>query len=292
MNQSQVLSTKEYRSGEAFLQRFFGNEMVVAESRQELVSAGIQLKRFEIIISPAQTEPEEMAYLHFYPVAENKYFLKLSFFPETISQEGVCKVIQLLFEPYFFDQWPDGLLHKQQPFRFDKSTEQSFTLNNSCRDLLDKLIKTRDRTKDFLDILQSQETAISLLRYALGAFIIPDEANKLPACSFLSNGTERDKVMHARKIIMDQLERPSTIRELSREVGMNECYLKKGFKAMFGKTIHEYQQYQRIEKSKTLLLQGDLSINEVAYRMGYGSASHFSTSFKKVAGMKPCELLR
>ena len=67
--------------------------------------------------------------------------------------------------------------------------------------------------------------------------------------------------------------------------------LKKGFKAMFGKTIHEYLQYQRIERAKELVQQKNLTVNEVAFRLGFGSASHFSTSFKKIAGIKPCELL-
>ena len=98
--------------------------------------------------------------------------------------------------------------------------------------------------------------------------------------------------MLAEQIIMNSLDQPLTIKELSKQVGMNECYLKKGFKAMFQKTIHEYQQHQRIEHSKNLLLQGGLSVNEVAFKMGYNSASHFSTTFKKIVGMKPCDVLK
>ena len=74
-------------------------------------------------------------------------------------------------------------------------------------------------------------------------------------------------------------------------VAMNECYLKKGFKALVGKTIHDFQQELRITKAKEMLqLQGQ-TVSEVANSLGYSSISHFSTAFKKATGMKPCELL-
>ena len=75
----------------------------------------------------------------------------------------------------------------------------------------------------------------------------------MPTCRFLAYESERDKVMEARNIIELQLDRPITIRELSRKVAMNECYLKKGFKALTGRTINDYQQELRIAKAKELL---------------------------------------
>jgi AraC family transcriptional regulator len=74
-------------------------------------------------------------------------------------------------------------------------------------------------------------------------------------------------------------------------VGINECYLKKGFKALVGKTVHDYQQDLRINKAKELLQHQGLSVTDVANTLGYSSISHFSTAFKRVTGMKPCELL-
>jgi AraC-like DNA-binding protein len=184
------------------------------------------------------------------------------------------------------------LLSGNQPFRFDRTSEQAFFLNAIGKDLLEQLLKTAEAKTHFINALRKQEYAIGLLRLALEGFLVPDEANKLPACSFLNNSAERDKVLETQRIILQNLESPLTIKALSREVGMNECYLKKGFKAMFGKTIHEFQQLERIKRSKALLSEGIYSINEVAFMMGYGSPSHFSTSFKKITGMKPCELIR
>lgn len=294
MKQTRHNATTAIRPQPAFLQRFVGEDAVTADMNSTTISNGVQLYFADVMLCPIQDEPEEMAYLNFYPVEDGNYYLQLSFLPECnqAKTNESYRVAQLVFSPSFFKQWPNGLICKKQPFRFDRSAEQAFTLNAPCQESLDILLNNTDKDEDFVSALRKQEAAIALLRYALEAFLVPDEANKLPACSFLSNSSERDKVLETQKIIMDNLDHPLTIKELSREVGMNECYLKKGFKAMFGKTIHEFQQFQRIERSKELLLQGNVSINEVAFRMGFGSASHFSTSFKKIAGMKPCELLR
>lgn len=293
MKPTNCSDTQMRRPKAEFLQRFLGDDAITAAAQSTAISSGILLHYADVLLCPAEDEPEEMAYLHFYPVADGNYYLQLSFLPECNNKaDESYRVAQLVFQPLFFSQWPQGMLCGKQPFRFDRCAEQAFTLNAASRELLETLFKGDTEKDDFIQSLRRQEAAIGLLRYALEAFLVPDEANKLPACSFLTNNSERDKVLEAQRIIMESLDHPLTIRELSREVGMNECYLKKGFKAMLGKTIHEYQQFQRIERSKELLLQGNYSINEVAFKMGFGSASHFSTSFKKIAGMKPCELLR
>jgi AraC-like DNA-binding protein len=72
---------------------------------------------------------------------------------------------------------------------------------------------------------------------------------------------------------------------------MNECYLKKGFKEMFGTTIFDFYQSQRMEHAKYLLYEKGISVTEVSSLLGYSSISHFSTAFKKHTGLKPCELL-
>jgi AraC-like DNA-binding protein len=43
----------------------------------------------------------------------------------------------------------------------------------------------------------------------------------------------------------------------------------------------------RIEKAKELLAYKDQSVSEIAYRLGYASAAHFSRQFKKIVGVSP-----
>ncbi len=110
-------------------------------------------------------------------------------------------------------------------------------------------------------------------------------------CKFLANEADSKKIIQARKILIEHIGTPITIKELSKKVAINECYLKKGFKEMFGTTIFDFYQNQRMEHAKYLLYEKGLSVTEVSLLLGYSSISHFSTAFKKHTGLKPCELL-
>lgn len=111
------------------------------------------------------------------------------------------------------------------------------------------------------------------------------------SCSFLSNLEDKAKIIKAREILIKHIGEPITIKDLSRKVAINECYLKKGFKEVYGTTIFEFYQNQRMEHAKYLLYEKGLSVTEVSLLLGYSSISHFSTAFKKQTGLKPCELL-
>lgn len=110
-------------------------------------------------------------------------------------------------------------------------------------------------------------------------------------CKFLANEADREKIFRAREILLQHIGEPITIKALSRKVAINECYLKKGFKEIFGTTIFDFYQGQRMEHAKYLLDEKGLSVTEVSLQLGYSSISHFSTAFKKHTGLKPCELL-
>jgi AraC-like DNA-binding protein len=129
-----------------------------------------------------------------------------------------------------------------------------------------------------------------LLLYSLDCMLGEKEIDVIN-CKFLANEADREKITKAREILIQHIGEPITIKELSRKVAINECYLKKGFKEMFGTTIFDFYQSQRMEHAKYLLYEKGLSVTEVSMLLGYSSISHFSTAFKKHTGLKPCELL-
>lgn len=52
-------------------------------------------------------------------------------------------------------------------------------------------------------------------------------------------------------------------------------------------TIERFTILQKIEKVKELLSYGELTASEIAFKMGYSSAAHLSSQFKKETGMTP-----
>lgn len=129
-----------------------------------------------------------------------------------------------------------------------------------------------------------------LLIYSLEC--LSEEKEEGFSCKFLADESGRERIYQAREILLQHIGDPVTIKELSRKVAMNECYLKKGFKEIFGTTIFDFYQQQRMEHAKYLLYEKSLSVTDVSALLGYSSISHFSAAFKKHTGLKPCELLK
>ena len=144
--------------------------------------------------------------------------------------------------------------------------------------------------KDSLENIYINAQMQMLLLYSLDCMVGEKELDVIN-CKFLANEADREKISKAREVLIEHIGEPITIRELSRKVAMNECYLKKGFKEMFGTTIFDFYQGQRMEHARYLLYEKGLSVTEVSLMLGYSSISHFSTAFKKHTGLKPCELL-
>lgn len=110
------------------------------------------------------------------------------------------------------------------------------------------------------------------------------------SCKFLTKPVEKEKILKTKEIILSRLDNPPTIPELSLQIGINQCYLKKGFKELFGTTIYDFVQEQRMLKAKKLLSTTDYSVSQVADIIGFSSTSNFSSAFKKHAGIFPSEL--
>jgi len=107
------------------------------------------------------------------------------------------------------------------------------------------------------------------------------------SCFFVNKPSELDKIKRAKDFIINNLDQNITIPILSNLVGTNQCYLKRGFKEVTGKTIFEFIQENRMEKAKYFLQNTDKTIGEIALITGYASISSFSQSFKNYFGITP-----
>jgi AraC-like DNA-binding protein len=109
---------------------------------------------------------------------------------------------------------------------------------------------------------------------------------------FLEHNDQKQKIETARQIILKNLSNPPTITELAAQVGTNACYLKQGFKQIFGSTIHSFVQKQRLEKAKNLLSKKNTSILEIAETIGYSNVSSFSLAFRQQFGITPSQFIK
>jgi AraC family transcriptional regulator, transcriptional activator of the genes for pyochelin and ferripyochelin receptors len=98
-----------------------------------------------------------------------------------------------------------------------------------------------------------------------------------------------DRVYQARGLLYECYREPMTISMLARAVGINQTKLKALFRAMFDMTIGEFIQKRRMEIAVDLLHDFDLSIAQVAYKVGYNHPANFSAVFKRFHGHLPRE---
>ncbi|MFS0724019.1 helix-turn-helix domain-containing protein [Paenibacillus sp. 1P07SE] len=70
---------------------------------------------------------------------------------------------------------------------------------------------------------------------------------------------------------------------------MSQSYLSRSFKDHTTMNFVDYIIQVRMKEAQTLLLESDLTINEIASQVGYANVTSFMRSFKKIHGLTPSE---
>jgi len=124
--------------------------------------------------------------------------------------------------------------------------------------------------------LQSLQTSLN----TLGFDLLDDEKTRL---------VERIKNIVIELIHhSDMLENHVHIPELLSERLFKEySYISRVFSEQEGLTLEKFIIQQKIERTKALLQEGELNLNEIAWKLGYSSSSHLSSQFKSVTGHSP-----
>jgi len=99
-----------------------------------------------------------------------------------------------------------------------------------------------------------------------------------------------DKVLQAKFLIESNIQKPFSLVELSRKVGINDFKLKKGFKEITGFTVFGYLYKIRMQQAHYYLSKENKAVNEVSFLVGYKNPQHFISAFKKMYFMLPGRL--
>ena len=110
-------------------------------------------------------------------------------------------------------------------------------------------------------------------------------------CPFLKDEENVQRIKEAKRILIEQMAHPPTLKELSRQIGLNEYRLKEGFKNVYGKTVFQFLNDYRLDTARHLLDQGKHKVNDAAYQIGYTNPSHFIAAFRKKFGVTPKKYL-
>jgi two-component system response regulator YesN len=79
------------------------------------------------------------------------------------------------------------------------------------------------------------------------------------------------------------------LQEVAHYTCLSPNYLSQLFKQETGKSFLEYLTQCRVVAAKKLLVQSNLTISEIAFKLGYDMPSYFSEVFKKSEGLTPSQ---
>ncbi len=129
----------------------------------------------------------------------------------------------------------------------------------------------------YVDAMTTALMAHLLRHYSVQNYALPPIANGLP----------KRTLQQVVEYIHEHLDRDLTLATLAAIAQMSPSYFSRLFKQSTGLSPHQYVIRCRIERAKQLLRQGELSIAEIAYSLGFTHQSHFSHHFKRLISSSP-----
>lgn len=139
----------------------------------------------------------------------------------------------------------------------------------------------RDLGTDDLDETTRHLALLSLARRARTALAEP------ATCGSRSPARRKGELLRALDALGERPAEDWSIGSFARDLGVSVRHASRLFRHEMGRSFHEYLINLRIERAKKLLANTSLSITDVAMNAGWGSLSHFNSTFRRRVGMTP-----
>ena len=154
-----------------------------------------------------------------------------------------------------------------------ESVEISSCLRNILREMEQKNTGYEDVCQAYMEIL-----IIRLMRNI--ALAVPTESQVVSGNRQCAS-VKRYIDLHFKEAL--------TLEQLAEDAHMNKYYLSHAFKREYGISPINYMITKRIEESKYLLAETDLSMSQIAQLLGFSSLSYFSQVFRRTQAITPME---
>jgi transcriptional regulator GlxA family with amidase domain len=105
-------------------------------------------------------------------------------------------------------------------------------------------------------------------------------------------GGDADAISRVMAWALEHLDRPMTVADLARQAAMSTRTFARAFSAAAGTTPMHWLTRRRVAAAQELLESSDLSVEQIAGRVGFGSAVTLRARFGQVAGVSPAQYRR
>lgn len=99
--------------------------------------------------------------------------------------------------------------------------------------------------------------------------------------------TRHDLGAQVKNYIDERYQDDIDLKSMSAELRISPYYLAHKFKSTVGCSPRQYLIRRRVGEAQSLLINTDMTVTEIATRVGYDNSNYFITAFKKVVGITP-----
>ena len=124
-----------------------------------------------------------------------------------------------------------------------------------------------------------------IIKASISALVVA--VNKLPQIQHNEEG--QDERLTAMLNYIQNNYQTITLESVAEQFHLSEPYVSKYIKDKSGKTFGEHVAHIRMKRAKTLLKNGNMTVENIAYAIGYQNVEHFNRTFKKSFDMTPIQ---
>ncbi len=202
----------------------------------------------------------------------------------TLNYKKSRKVLEILFTEDYIKSTFNDFYKVGSDFAKSVKNETPFVLFTKSKPISYKLQLILNDIIDCSYDKEIKEVYLSSKVKEILSILIADVNTQNTTETYLS---DQEKIEQAEHIIMQDLQNPPTIIELSKMVGINQQKLKTLFKKTYKTSIFKYITNQRMILAKKLLENSELMISDISSEVGYKNPQHFTVAFKREFNMLP-----
>jgi AraC family transcriptional regulator len=199
---------------------------------------------------------------------------------------GDVKVARCIFDPIFYEKTVGDCARLTAA-----QLRNSLNIHGALASMLLTRLMREALSPGFGAPAMAESLGIALLLECVSQ--IGDRGIVEPAAS---GGLTRRQV-HIIEDYIQQLEdqpetNPPSVSRLAELCGLSVRQFCRLFRAQMGQSVGQYLASVRIERAQSLLIDTDLPLKEIAYRLGFANAGNFSTAFSAATRQPPAAFRR
>jgi AraC family transcriptional regulator len=190
--------------------------------------------------------------------------------------EAGSEVIVVLIPPIAFERAADEILVRQQ-FRIeDRLFDGEAFLQSIASTLRNQFHSPVGVSRLFLESSG----------YLLAEHILRNYAGTVPLVS-IRDRLDAALLAELARFVDENLEHGLSVRGMARAMRMGVHGFSRALRLATGGTPYRFVQARRLQLAKAMLARREMSLAEIAIRLGFASQSHFTAVFRRATGVTP-----